>query len=64
MATDSDKETTASFDGESLEAHGVSPLDERSTRLLDLLHPKEWIDPEPKTSYNLVVIGSGAGSLI
>ncbi|MDJ0804630.1 MAG: FAD-containing oxidoreductase [Desulfobacterales bacterium] len=54
----------ASFDQVDLEAHGVSPLDEHNTRMLDLLHPKEWIDPEPKGTYNLVVIGGGAGGLI
>ena len=39
-------------------------MDEHNTRMLDLLHPKEWIDPEPKDTYNLVVIGGGAGGLI
>lgn len=53
-----------SFAQVDLEACGVSPLDEHNTRMLDLLHPKEWIDPEPKSSYNLVVIGGGAGGLI
>ncbi len=52
------------FDQVDLEACGVSPLDEHNTRMLDLLHPKQWIDPEPKSSYNLVVIGGGAGGLI
>ncbi len=54
----------ASFEQVDLEAHGVSPLDEHNTRMLDLLHPKEWIDPEPKDMFNLVVIGGGAGGLI
>ena len=54
----------ASFDQVDLEACGVSPMDEHNTRMLDLLHPKEWIDPEPKDTYNLVVIGGGAGGLI
>ncbi|MGD8241963.1 MAG: FAD-dependent oxidoreductase, partial [Desulfobacterales bacterium] len=54
----------ASFDQVDLEAQGVSPMDEHNTRMLDLLHPKEWIDPEPKATYNLVVIGGGAGGLI
>ncbi len=54
----------ASFAQVDLEACGVSPLDEHNTQFLDLLHPKEWIDPEPKPSYNLVVIGAGAGGLV
>ncbi len=54
----------ASFDQVDLEACGVSPMDAHNTRMLDLLHPKEWIDPEPKDAYNLVVIGGGAGGLI
>ena len=54
----------ASFEQVDLEACGVSPLDEHNTRMLDLLYPKQWVDPEPKSSYNLVVIGGGAGGLI
>ncbi|MGD9332291.1 MAG: FAD-containing oxidoreductase [Desulfobacterales bacterium] len=54
----------ATFDQVDLEACGVAPMDAHNTRMLDLLHPKEWIDPEPKASYNLVVIGGGAGGLI
>ena len=49
---------------ENLEACGVSPLDEHNTTFLDLLHPKAWVDPTPKPSYNLVVIGAGAGGLV
>ncbi|WP_372680957.1 FAD-containing oxidoreductase, partial [Desulfosarcina sp.] len=49
---------------ENLEACGVAPLDEHNTRFLDLLHPKSWVDPQPKPSYNLVVIGAGAGGLV
>jgi len=49
---------------ESLEACGVAPLDEHNTKFLDLLHPKAWVDPQPKPSYNLVVIGAGAGGLV
>ena len=49
---------------ENLKACGVAPLDEHNTRFLDLLHPKAWVDPTPKPSYNLVVIGAGAGGLV
>ncbi|TKB28381.1 FAD-containing oxidoreductase [Desulfopila sp. IMCC35006] len=47
-----------------LEAIGVSPLDAHNAKLLDNVHPKKWLDPEPKSSYNLVVIGAGAGGLV
>jgi pyruvate/2-oxoglutarate dehydrogenase complex dihydrolipoamide dehydrogenase (E3) component len=47
-----------------LEAVGISPLDEHNARLLDNVHPKQWVDPKPKPSYNLVVIGAGAGGLV
>ncbi len=54
----------ASFYQVDLEACDISPLDEHNTKFLDLLHPKEWVDPKPKPSYNLVVIGAGAGGLV
>jgi len=54
----------ASFAQIDLEACGVSPLDEHNIGFLDHLHPKGWKDPEPKSSYNLVVIGAGAGGLV
>jgi pyruvate/2-oxoglutarate dehydrogenase complex dihydrolipoamide dehydrogenase (E3) component len=47
-----------------LESCGISPLDDYNTELLDYLHPKGWVDPTPKPSYNLVVIGAGAGGLV
>ena len=54
----------ASFSQVDLEAVGTSPLDEHNTQYLDLLHPREWVDPKAKSSYNLVVIGGGAGGLV
>ncbi len=47
-----------------LDVMGVSPLDEHNAQLLDNVHPKKWVDPDPKPSYNLVVIGAGAGGLV
>ncbi len=47
-----------------LKAVGISPLDEYNARLLDNVHPKKWIDPQPKPTYNLVVVGAGAGGLV
>ena len=54
----------ALFEQVDLEACGISPLDKHNTEFLDLLHPKGWVDPTPKPSYNLVVIGAGAGGLV
>ena len=47
-----------------LEACGISPLDEHNIGLLDNVHPKAWVDPTPKPTYNLVVIGAGSGGLV
>ena len=54
----------ASFAQVDLEACGISPLDEHNTGLLDLVRPKAWVDPTPKPTYNLVVIGAGSGGLV
>ncbi len=54
----------AEFHQDDLDTSGVSPLDEHNIKLLDAVHPKKWIDPKPKSNYNLVVIGAGAGGLI
>ena len=54
----------ASFAQVDLEAIGTAPLDEHNVQLLDNVHPKAWLDPQPKGRYNLVVIGAGAGGLI
>eukprot|EP00934_Nitzschia_sp_Nitz4_P001309 Nitzschia sp. Nitz4//scaffold65_size103378//22017//24157//NITZ4_004458-RA/size103378-augustus-gene-0.78-mRNA-1//1//CDS//3329556216//1309//frame0 len=46
------------------------PMDEHNTVLLNHVHPPEWQDPiadtasDNKVSYDLVVIGGGAGGLI
>jgi hypothetical protein len=54
----------AEFAQVDLETCGISPLDEHNVRLLDSVHPKEWIDPTPKSIYNLIVVGAGAGGLV
>lgn len=40
------------------------PMDDQNVRLLDNVHPPEWIEPVFDGVYNLVVIGAGAGGLI
>ena len=52
------------FDQDDLDTIGVSPLDVHNTTLLDCVHPKAWVNPTPKETYNLVVIGAGAGGLV
>jgi pyruvate/2-oxoglutarate dehydrogenase complex dihydrolipoamide dehydrogenase (E3) component len=52
------------FEQEDLDSIGVAPLDEHNIKLLDAVHPKTWIDPEPDGKYNLVVIGAGSGGLV
>lgn len=54
----------ADFAQVDLDACGIAPLDEHNLGLLDSVHPKQWLDPTPKPSYNLVVIGAGSGGLV
>lgn len=42
----------------------VWPLDEHNAKLLDNVHPAAWVDPTPAGTYNMVVIGAGAGGLV
>lgn len=42
----------------------VWPLDEQNIKLLDNVHPPEWIEPTFDGVYNLLVIGAGAGGLV
>lgn len=48
--------------------HGIDtlfwPKDEENLKLLDNVHPREWIKPTFDGTYNLVVIGAGAGGLV
>ncbi len=54
----------AELDQDDLASVGVFPLDVHNAQLLDNVHPKKWVNPTPKSSYNLVVIGAGAGGLV
>lgn len=45
-------------------ASAVHPMDEDNVKLLDNVHPPQWIDPEFNGVYNMVVIGAGAGGLV
>ncbi len=52
------------FEQADLGASGIAPLDEHNLGLLDNVRPKQWLDPTPKPSYNLVVVGAGSGGLV
>ena len=42
----------------------VEPLDEHNRRLLENVHPQDWVNPEPAPRYHLVVIGAGTAGLV
>lgn len=42
----------------------ISPMDLHNQRLVSYLHPSDWINPQPVSRYNLVVIGAGPAGLI
>ena len=42
----------------------VPPMDEHNQKLVSYLHPPDWQNPQPASSYNLVVIGAGPAGLI
>ncbi len=39
----------------------VPPMDAHNETLVSNVHPSDWINPEPASRYNLVVIGAGTG---
>ena len=42
----------------------VPPMDRYNQTLVNNLHPADWVNPEPVTCYNLVVIGAGTAGLV
>ncbi|HYN20420.1 MAG TPA: mercuric reductase, partial [Thermoanaerobaculia bacterium] len=42
----------------------IEPLDEHNLRLLENVHPQDWVNPEPAERYHLVVIGAGTAGLV
>jgi pyruvate/2-oxoglutarate dehydrogenase complex dihydrolipoamide dehydrogenase (E3) component len=42
----------------------VAPLDAHNSDLLQNVHPPGWVNPEPASRYNLVVIGAGTAGLV
>jgi pyruvate/2-oxoglutarate dehydrogenase complex dihydrolipoamide dehydrogenase (E3) component len=42
----------------------IRPDDEHNRALLAQVHPADWVNPEPRGRYNLVVVGAGTGGLV
>ena len=42
----------------------VPPMDEHNRTLVSHAHPSDWVNPEPRGKYNLVVIGGGTAGLV
>lgn len=42
----------------------IAPGDAHNRRLVDLTHPRDWVNPKPQERYNLVVIGAGTAGLV
>src|SRR5438128_2577000 len=40
------------------------PQDEPNARLIQNVHPTDWVSPAPARRYNLVVIGAGTAGLV
>jgi len=40
------------------------PLDKHNRELLSNVHPNSWVNPEPASKYNLVVVGAGTAGLV
>jgi pyruvate/2-oxoglutarate dehydrogenase complex dihydrolipoamide dehydrogenase (E3) component len=42
----------------------ILPLDQHNQVLIQNVHPRGWVNPEPSGAYNLVVIGGGTAGLV
>ena len=42
----------------------MSPEDQHNKALLYNVHPSDWRNPEPASSYNIVIIGAGTAGLV
>ncbi len=42
----------------------ILPNDKYNQELLAQVHPPDWVNPSPKDSYDLVVIGAGTAGLV
>lgn len=42
----------------------LAPFDEHNQQLAENVHPSDWVNPEPASRYNMVVIGAGTAGLV
>ena len=42
----------------------LTPDDELNRRLIQAVHPPDWVNPRPRGTYDLVVIGAGTAGLV
>ncbi|MFT5442516.1 MAG: pyruvate/2-oxoglutarate dehydrogenase complex dihydrolipoamide dehydrogenase (E3) component, partial [Myxococcota bacterium] len=49
---------------QAVEAIELPPFDVHNQALIANVHPSDWVNPEPASSYNLVVIGGGTAGLV
>ena len=42
----------------------VLPMDDHNQTLVSNVHPPDWVNPEPASRYNLVVMGAGTAGLV
>jgi pyruvate/2-oxoglutarate dehydrogenase complex dihydrolipoamide dehydrogenase (E3) component len=47
-----------------IEPVNILPMDEYNQTLVSYVHPKDWINPTPVATYDLVVIGAGTAGLV
>jgi pyruvate/2-oxoglutarate dehydrogenase complex dihydrolipoamide dehydrogenase (E3) component len=48
----------------SFEGFPVEPMDEHNQLLVSHVHPTDWVNPNPASTYDLVVIGAGTAGLV
>ena len=51
-------------DNQPAERLTVAPPDDFNRKLLDNVHPADWINPNPPPRYHLIVIGAGTAGLV
>jgi pyruvate/2-oxoglutarate dehydrogenase complex dihydrolipoamide dehydrogenase (E3) component len=51
------------FENSSREVN-VLPMDEHNQKLVNYVHPADWVNPQPQDCYDLVVIGAGTAGLV
>ena len=59
-----DWQQTSPSDKDLAKSLHIEPLDDANIKLLNEVHPRNYINPKPLDVYDLVVIGAGAGGLV